>query len=93
MNRILHARMPAGQKRASDYFLDGCEPPCGYWELNSRPLEEHAVLLTSEPSFQALKIVFFFLKELVEAVRVATPACKSCHLGSGGRRTRSSKSS
>jgi len=22
-------------------FTDGCEPPCGYWELNSGPLEEH----------------------------------------------------
>jgi hypothetical protein len=22
---------------------DGCEPPCGWWELNSGPLEEQAV--------------------------------------------------
>jgi hypothetical protein len=28
------------QKRASDPIADGCEPPCGYWDLNSRPLEE-----------------------------------------------------
>jgi len=28
------------QKRASDLFTDGCEPPCGCWELNSGPLEE-----------------------------------------------------
>ena len=44
--------MPAGQKRAPDLIIDGCEPPCGCWELNSGPLEEHSVLLTSEPSLQ-----------------------------------------
>ena len=32
--------------------LDGCEPPRGCWELNSGPLEEQTVLLTTEPSFQ-----------------------------------------
>ena len=44
--------MSAGQKRAPDLITDGCEPPCGCWELNSVPLEEQAVLLTSEPSLQ-----------------------------------------
>ena len=29
--------MPADQKRASDFIIDGCEPPCGCWELNSGP--------------------------------------------------------
>jgi hypothetical protein len=38
------------QKRALDPIRDGCEPPCGCWELNSVPLEEQSVLLTSEPS-------------------------------------------
>ena len=42
--------VPAGQKRAPDFITDGCEPPCGCWELNSGPLEEQAVLLTAEPS-------------------------------------------
>lgn len=28
---------------------DGCEPPCGYRELNPGPLEEQPGLLTSEP--------------------------------------------
>ena len=28
------------QKRASDPITDGCESPCGFWELNSGPLEE-----------------------------------------------------
>ena len=53
--------MPEGQKRAPDLITDGCEPPCGCWELNSGPLEEQAMLLTSEPSLQPL-IVFLILK-------------------------------
>ena len=40
------------KKRASDPFTDGCEPPRGYWELNSGPPEEQSVLLTTEPSLQ-----------------------------------------
>ena len=40
------------KKRASDLITDGCEPSCGCWELNSEPLEEQSVLLTSEPSLQ-----------------------------------------
>jgi hypothetical protein len=39
-------------KRASDPITDGCEPPCGCWELNSGPLGEQSVLLTAEPSLQ-----------------------------------------
>ena len=49
---ILPACMPAGQKRAPDLIIDGCEPPCGCWEMNSWPLEEQPVLLTAEPSHQ-----------------------------------------
>ena len=37
------------QKRALDLITDGCEPPCGCWQLNSGPLEEQLVLLTAEP--------------------------------------------
>jgi hypothetical protein len=47
------------QKRASDPITDGCEPPCGCWELNSGPLEEQSVLLTAEPSLQP-HLFFFF---------------------------------
>ena len=36
----------------SDPITDGCEPPCGCWELNSGPPEEQSVLLTAEPSLQ-----------------------------------------
>jgi hypothetical protein len=34
----------------SDPITDGCEPPCGCWDLNSGPLEEQSVLLTTAPS-------------------------------------------
>ena len=40
------------QKRALDPITDGCEPPCGFRELNSGPLEKRSVLLTTEPSLQ-----------------------------------------
>ena len=43
------------QKRAWDSITDGCEPPGGCWELNSEPLEEQSMLLTTEPSLQPLK--------------------------------------
>jgi hypothetical protein len=36
-------------KEASDLITDGCEPPCGCWDLNSEPPEEQSVLLTTEP--------------------------------------------
>jgi hypothetical protein len=39
----LSACTPAHQKRASDPIIDGCEPACDSWELNSGPLEEHTV--------------------------------------------------
>jgi hypothetical protein len=40
------------QKKASDLIKDGCEPPCGCWDLNSGPLEDQSVLLTLESSLQ-----------------------------------------
>ena len=33
-------------------LADGYKPPCDCWELNSGPLEEQSVLLTTELSFQ-----------------------------------------
>jgi hypothetical protein len=48
------------QKRASDLITDGCEPPCGCWDLNSGPQEEEqSVLLTAEPSLQPPRCLFF----------------------------------
>jgi hypothetical protein len=44
------------QKGASDPITDGCEPPCGCWELNSGPLKEQPVLLTTEPSLQPSRL-------------------------------------
>jgi hypothetical protein len=35
------------QKRAPDLIIDSYEPPWGCWELNSGPLVEQPVLLTS----------------------------------------------
>jgi hypothetical protein len=45
--------------------MDGCEPPCGCWDLNSGPSEEQSALLTTEPSRQPpappfLKDVFIY---------------------------------
>ena len=48
------AYISACLKRASDPPIDGCEPPCGCWELNSGPLEEQPVLFTTEPSRQPI---------------------------------------
>jgi hypothetical protein len=39
--------------------VDGCEPPCGCWELNSGPLEEQPVLLTADPSLQPPPLFFW----------------------------------
>ena len=61
---FLSVYMPAGQKRAPDLITDGCEPPCGCWELNSGPLEEQAMLLTTEPSLQP-HVVRFILRSLI----------------------------
>jgi hypothetical protein len=33
-------------------MMDGCEPPCGCWEVNSGSLEEQSVLFTAELSLQ-----------------------------------------
>ena len=53
--------MSAGQMKTPDVIKDGCEPPCGYWELNSGPLEEQAVLLTTEPSLQPQPYISYAL--------------------------------
>jgi hypothetical protein len=43
---------------ASDPVTDGCEPPCGSWDLNSGPLEEQSVFWSTEPSLQLPYILF-----------------------------------
>ena len=47
------------QKRPSDLIIDDYEPMCGCWELNSGPLEEQTVLLTTEPSLQPHYVFIF----------------------------------
>jgi len=54
------SRLQTHQKRASDPITDGCEPPRGFWDLNSGPLEEQSVLLTTEPSLQPQNGPSFF---------------------------------
>lgn len=49
---VLSACAPTCQKRASDPFIDDCEPPSGCRELNSEPLEEQLVFLTARPFHQ-----------------------------------------
>lgn len=44
--------MPESQKRAPDPITDGCESPCGCWELSLGPLKKQSVLLTTELSPQ-----------------------------------------
>ena len=46
----LHVCMPAGLKRVLDLIIDGQEPQCGCWELNSGLLAEQLVFLPSEPA-------------------------------------------
>jgi hypothetical protein len=42
----------------------GCELPSGCWDLNSGPMEEQSVLLTTEPSLQP--VIFFKLNKYRE---------------------------
>jgi hypothetical protein len=53
------------QKKASDLITDGCEPSCGYWDVNSGPSEEQSVLLPAEPSLQPLECTFYFIRNIV----------------------------
>jgi hypothetical protein len=64
----------------SDIVTDGCEPPCGCWELNSGPLEEQSVLLTAEPLLQPhiSDSLFTFLQTLfTDDHTPALPCCVS----------------
>jgi hypothetical protein len=56
----------------SDLITDGCEPPSGSWELNSGPLEEQSVLLTSEPSLQPDWSVVI----LLDRISLCSPDCR-----------------
>jgi hypothetical protein len=45
-------------KEDVDLITYRCEPPRSCWKLNSGPLEEQSVLLTTEPSHQPVKCYF-----------------------------------
>ena len=44
--QVLCSCLQTHQKRESDLVTDGCEPPCGCWDLNSGPSEEQSGALT-----------------------------------------------
>ena len=44
-----------------DLIRDGCEPPCGCWDLNLGSLEEQSVLLTAEPSLQPRNVLEMYV--------------------------------
>ena len=56
--------------------MDGCELPCGCWELNRGPLQEQQGLFTAEPPLQPLQVTLesFFMPS-VKAVFVWEVAC------------------
>jgi hypothetical protein len=51
-----------GQKRVSDSpgarVTDGCELPCGCWNLNLGPWKEQPILFTTELSTRLIYIIF-----------------------------------
>jgi hypothetical protein len=59
--RVHHCFLQTDQKKASDPIINDCEPPCGCRDLNSGPLEEQSVLLTTEPPLQPVFILFYFI--------------------------------
>jgi len=75
------------QKRVLDLITDGCEPPCGCWDLNSGPSKEQSVLLSAEPSHQpwfgffVCLFVCFLVLVLVfrDKVSLCSPGCPGTH--------------
>jgi hypothetical protein len=59
-----------------DPITNGCEPPCGCWELNLSPLEEQSVLLTTEPPLQPL--LSFSLTPWEQALLFYVCGCFTC---------------
>jgi hypothetical protein len=70
---------------ASDLIMDGCEPPCGCWDLNSGPSEEQSVLLTAELSLQPLTIHFYFMCDVCTHTHTHTHTCISSCMPGGQR--------
>lgn len=54
----LPCRPKEGDSSLRTGVTEGCEPPCGCWELNTGPVEDQTVLLIfSVSSFTLLKSV------------------------------------
>jgi hypothetical protein len=53
-----------------ELITDGCEPPCGCWELNSGPSEEQSVLLPTEPSHQPHYFTFLRMLDIYSATEL-----------------------
>jgi hypothetical protein len=47
---LKYLRRPEGIKSLGVGVTDGCEPPCGSWELNQGPLKEQPMSITVELS-------------------------------------------
>lgn len=56
-------------------FIDGCESPCGYWELNTGPLEKQQMLLTAEPSISLAPDKSFLKHSNTQAYVLSTTDC------------------
>jgi hypothetical protein len=54
--------------------MDGCELPCGCWDLNSGPLQEQSVLVTTEPYLQPHPFLAF-----QDRVSLCSPGCPGTH--------------
>ena len=66
------------QKRASDLITDGCEPPCGCWDLNSETSEEQSVLLTTEPPLQPQCLISNVCVERIHSLSAVNSIVISC---------------
>jgi hypothetical protein len=69
------------QKRVSGPITDGCEPPCGCWQLNSGPLEEQSGLLTVFVIVVVVLVWFLFLIFVLfwDRVSLYSPGCPGTH--------------
>ena len=69
----VHCRcLQTHQKRVLDPHYRWLWATCGCWELNSGPLEEQSMLLTTEPSLQPQKVTMFKLVLLASFGRVSS---------------------
>jgi hypothetical protein len=58
----------------SDLITDGCEPPCGCWDLNSGPLEEQSGTLTHWAISPARLVFFLIFKTCIYSQAVVAHA-------------------